>query len=384
MPTPQLAAEGVEAKPIKQAPHPLIHWLPPLLISLAVLFTFIHFSHAHPVGTYATETDFYHLFAPDAERLAAGQFPENDFQGPGYPALIAVVTMLTGDAFTAGKWVSIVSAALLVLLVYVLFARLFGQWVGVGAALLFPVGAQVPQFSISATTDINFLLLCFAALGLFTSTRLSATWRVALTAVVTSLAYVSRYNGLFLLVTFLFAIVLLNVFERAGKGRVLLASLFLLVFLAAASPWFVANAKHHGSPFYNVNYLNIATEFYPELVNGNVFQDGTRPLREKFHSFGDVLRYNPKRILTHYPANLYESFLNSIKTDLVVPWVGVLGVVGLALALWEKRRNKAVLTLLTAMGLYFLLMGLSHWETRYYFFLGVCYGGLPSTRWPPG
>ncbi|HYE72573.1 MAG TPA: glycosyltransferase family 39 protein, partial [Blastocatellia bacterium] len=343
-----------------------MQWLLPTLICLATFFTFAHFSKAHPIGTFATETDFYHLFAPDADRLSAGQFPQNDFQGPGYPALIALVTQLTGDTFIAGKWVSIISAAIISLLVFVLFARLFGYWIGIGAALLWAVAPEIPQFSIGATTDINFLVLCLAALCVFTSRRLPANWRVILTGIIVSLGYLSRYNGLFLLVTFLFAILALNIFERAWKDRAILAGLFIAAFLITASPWLYANYKHNGSPFYNANYLNIATEFYPELVNGNVFQDGTRPLREKFHSFGDVLLYNPKRIAMHYPANLYESFINSIKENLVAPIIGVLGLIGFALALWLKRENKAVLTMLTAFILYFLLMGLSHWEARYY------------------
>lgn len=359
----------------RKFPFP-IRWLLPAFISLATLLTCAYFSSKHPVGTYGTETDFYHLFAPDADRLAAGQFPENDFQGPGYPALIALVSRLTGDTFVAGKWVSIVSAALLVLLVYALFARLFGYWVGVGAALLFPVGPEILQFSISATTDIYFLLLCLAAFVVFVSRPLPAAWRMALAGIITSLAYLTRYNGLFLFVTLLFAILVLNACERAWKGRLLLATLFVAVFFATAAPWFYANYKHYGSPFYNANYLNMATAFYPELVNGNVFQDGTRPLREKFHSFGEVFFHDPWRIIKRYPLNLFENFVETFSARGVIKWLGALGVLGFFMALWRERKSKDVMTLLTALVMYFLLMGLNHWEARYYFFVGVGFTGL--------
>jgi hypothetical protein len=355
---------------------PAARWLLPALISLATFFTFAYFGQQHPIGTYSTETDFYHLFAPDADRLAAGQFPDNDFHPPGYAALIMLVTKLAGDTFTAGKWVSIISAALLPLFIFALFARLFGYWVGVGTAALFAVGPEIPQYAISATTDVYFLLLCVAALVVFTSERLPAAWRAALTGAVTSVAYLTRYNGLFLFAAFLFAIVALNAFGKTWRARLALAALFVAVFFAAASPWLYANYTHRGSPFYNVNYLNIATAFYPELVDGNVFQDGTRPLREKFHSFGDVLAYDPLRIVAQYPVNLFRSFLKTFDAKFVVLWLGVLGVVGFALALWQKRRSKPVLTLLAALVVYFLLMGLNHWEARYYFFIGVGFTGL--------
>jgi hypothetical protein len=355
---------------------PAARWLLPALISLAAFLTFAHFGRQHPVGTYSTETDFYHLFAPDADRLAAGQFPQNDFHPPGYAALIALASKITGDTFAAGKWVSIISAALLPLLIFTLFARLFGYWVGVGTAALFTVGPEIPQFAISATTDVYFLLLCVSALVVFTAARLPVAWRAALAGVLTSLAYLTRYNGLFLLGALLFAVVFLNVFEREWKGRLLLAAVFLAAFFVTASPWLYANYKHRGSPFYNVNYLNMATEFYPELTGGDVFQDGTRALRERFHSFGEVLAYDPARMAKHYPINLFESFVKTFNAKWVVMWLGVLGLLGFALALWRERRSKPVLTLLAALVFYFLMMGLNHWEARYYFFVGVGFTAL--------
>src|SRR5262245_26836473 len=82
---------------------------PIILISLIHFLTLVYLARQHPFGNYATETDFYHFYAPDAERLATGQFPQNTYQGPGYPATLALVAKLTGmsgDLFTVGKWMS--------------------------------------------------------------------------------------------------------------------------------------------------------------------------------------------------------------------------------------------------------------------------------------
>ena len=196
-----------------------------------------------------------------------------------------------------------------------------------------------------------------------------------LSAAVTGFAYLTRYNGLFLTATFLFGIIVLNLFGQAPRERLRLTAIFIGVFLLVSSPWFYANYKHRGSPLYNTNYLNIATEYYPELADENVFQEGTRKLNERFHSFGEVLRYDPGRILKHFPENLYESLEKSITKDLVSPWVGWLAVIGCVLALVE-RRSKTVILLLISGALYFLLLALTHWETRYYFYIMALYAGL--------
>jgi hypothetical protein len=350
----------------------------PLLLCALHFVLLVLLARQHPFGTYATETDFYHFFAPDAERLARGQFPTNTYQGPGYPAVLALLAKLTGssdDLFTVGKWLSVVGAVVCGWLVFRLFAQLFSYWVGLGAQVLAVASGEFPQFSISATTDVFFLVLCLATLVILTNERLPVRWRVGGAAVLTSLSYLTRYNGLFLLAVCLFGIVLLNLFDLDWRRRARLAGFFIGLFGLVALPWFIANGRQHGSPLYNTNYLNIATEFYPELVQGKVNQDATRALEERFHSFGDVLRYDPVRLLKGYPKNLAESLRSIVNTTLLNRWLAWAGLGGLLLALW-RQRSKGVMLLVLAGLLYLLLMGLNHWETRYYFFVMVLGAGL--------
>lgn len=358
-------------------------WLP-VIICLLHLCTLIYLARQHPFGNYATETDFYHYYAPDAERIAAGQFPQNTFQGPGYPAVIAVFGKLTGgDLFAAGKWLSVVCAVLCGWLLFVLFARLFGFWVGLGAQLVAIASGEFPQFSINAATDVFFLFVCLAVLVAFTSERLGVRWRVVLTGFLTGAAYVIRYNGLFLLAACLIGIVLLNLFEQSWRERIKSAALFIVMFVVAASPWLVANYRHHGSPVYNTNYLNIATEFYPELVAGETNQDATRALEKRFKSFGEVLGYDPARLFKQYPVNLYESLRESVTGNLVNQLVGLLALLGIGLS-FIGRKSKPAMLVLIAGGLYLLLMALNHWETRYYFFVMALYSGFAvfaAVRW---
>ncbi len=359
---------------------------PVILISLIQLFTLIYLARQHPFGNYATETDFYHFYAPDAERLAAGRFPENTYQGPGYPAAVALVAKLTGlggDLFTAGKWMSVVCAVICGLLVFVLFARLFGYWVGVGAQVIVIASGEFPQFSINAATDVFFLLLCLTVLVVFTNDRILPRQRVALAGVLSGVVYLTRYNGLFLLIVCLIGITLLDYFNRRWRERLILSAIFVALFLVSSAPWLIANYNRHGSPFYNTNYLNIATEFYPELVANKTNQDATRSLAERFHSFGDVIGYDPGRMISRYPANLYESIRSSFKTTLVNQWVAWMAWLGALIAL-GRRRSKNVTLVSIAGAFYLLLMALNHWETRYYFFVMVLYAGFAvfaATAW---
>jgi hypothetical protein len=198
---------------------------------------------------------------------------------------------------------------------------------------------------------------------------------MALAAVCSGLAYLTRYNGIFLPVVCLFAILVVNLFELARGERVRLAVLFLAIFLLTVSPWLYLNGRRYGSPLYNTNYLNMATQFYPELVAGKTNQDGTRLLETQFRSFGDVLRHNPAQVVKRYPLTVWQSLRFSLTEGLVSGAVGLVGLAGLLLALWF-RRTRRVMVLLVATVLYLLLMGLNHWETRYYFFWGVALSGF--------
>ncbi len=334
----------------------------------------------HPFGTYATETDFYHYYAPDAERLASGQFPANTFQGPGYPAAVMFAAKLTGrsnDLFTVGKWLSVLCAVACGWLIYRLFAQVFNQWVGLAAQGFAVVSAEFLPFSISATTDVFFLLLCLATLVILTNDRRQALTRSLLAGALAGAAYVTRYNGLFLLVTGLCGIVLLDLFLVSWRERMRYAVIFLGLFLFVASPWLIANARHTGSPFYNTNYLNIATEFFPELVKGKTNQDATRALAERFYSFGEVLRYDPVRLLKRYPANLWESLRNVVREGLLNASLAWLALIG-AVMVWFDQRARAALMLEIAGTFYLLLMALNHWETRYYFFVMALCAGLAA------
>jgi hypothetical protein len=56
-------------------------------------------------------------------------------------------------------------------------------------------------------------------------------------------------------------------------------------------------------------------------------------------------------------------------------YVAIPGLLGLLLVLWRRRTREVQLIILAGL-IYLLLMGLNHWETRYYLFWGVVLSGL--------
>ncbi len=134
-------------------------WLP-VSLALASFCIFLAVAAGRRIGTYSVETDFYGDYAPDAARLRAGEIPQNGYQGPGYPAILALVEGAVGEPFRAGRLISVASAATVGILAFALFRRLFGYWTGVGSQLLVLVSGIFPRLAVTASTDMLFLMLC--------------------------------------------------------------------------------------------------------------------------------------------------------------------------------------------------------------------------------
>jgi len=316
-------------------------------------------AHRHVVGAFS---DFYVYYAPDADLIARGEFPSNPFNPPGYPALLVLLSPLTGDHFTTAKWMSLLAAGLTGMLCFVLFHRLFGAGPALLAVPIVLLSEAFNRYSISAMTDIPFLCLCLVALLVVMKVRADAWHWAALAGIVCGAAYLMRYNGLFLLVPGLAA----AVWSGGSAGsRARLTALFLAAFALTAAPWWWLNYVHHGSPFYSRNYQDVALAL------------GLRATGRPFASLGDVVVSNPLRFARGYLRQVPYMLLQSLGSSLALLPVGPLAAVGMVLGL-VRRRTRPVMLVLAAWLSFLLLMSLTHWETRYFFFLLVCHAGFAA------
>ncbi len=315
--------------------------------------------HLHIVGVF---TDFYRFYAPDADRLALGEFPQNTNNPPGYPVLLFLASPLTGDRFTSGKWISLLAAGLTGVLAFYLHRRLFGAAVALLAVPIILLQEAFTGYSISAMTEIPFLCVCLGAMLAITDERRGGWQSAVLSGVLCGVAYLIRYNGVFLLVPGLLGVIWR---EGAAPSRAKLAAAYLGSFLLTVAPWWWLNYTQHGSPFYSTNYVDI--------VRALALTGEGRELT----SLTDAVLNDPGRFARNYVRHAGLVLYNTFGASLAVLPVGPLAALGILLSLARHRRRPVLLVLIGALS-FLLLMSLTHWDRRYYFFLLVCYSGFAA------
>ena len=283
-----------------------------IALSMGVLYVVVlaYPVHRHVVGAFS---DFYVRFAPDADRVAAGEFPRNTYNPPGYPTLLVLASPLTGDHFTTGKWMSLLAGGLTGALAFVLFRRLFGPGPALLAVPIILTSAVFATYAITAMTDVPFVLLCLVVMIAITSEGPHRLRTVILSGVLCGIAYLIRYNAVFLLVPGLAAALW---GERRWSSRATLGAAYLASFLVTVAPWLWMNYTHHGSPFYSTNYEDVARAF-----------GITRST--PFTSFADVLLHDPARFARRYASNLGYTFFQTLGAGLALLPVGPLAAIGI-------------------------------------------------------
>ncbi|UVT21231.1 MAG: glycosyltransferase family 39 protein [Nitrospira sp.] len=344
----------------------------PITVCLVYLVMALYVGRDYVVGSY-DNSDFYSMYAPDAKRIAKGEFPENTFNGPGYPLVLSAVTAITGDYFVSGKWIAAFSASLSGLAAYYLFRSLFGFRTAILAVIIMLVAGEYALYSIEPGTDLMFLLLCVTTMFTITCVTLGLWQKVILAGMLAGLATLTRYNGVFLPTTIVTGIVIFNCFGLPVLKRVQVAATHLVGFLVIISPWLWLNYVNRGTLLSSTNYLNMAVVFYGYQNSWEGFTQAGMV----FKSFGDVLFHDPKRFLLHYLANIAKSISGSLSGEFLLVPIGVVAVAAIPLAL-VKLRQREIWVFLLSLFLYLLLMSFNVWETRYYLYVLVCYVGLAS------
>jgi 4-amino-4-deoxy-L-arabinose transferase-like glycosyltransferase len=256
---------------------------------------------------------------------------------------------------------SLLAGGLTGTLAFVLFRRLFGPGPALLAVPIILTSAVFATYAITAMTDVPFVLVCLIVMIAITSEGPHRLRTVILCGVLCGVAYLIRYNAVFLLVPGLAAALW---YERRWSSRATLGAAYLASFLVTVAPWLWMNYTHHGSPFYSTNYEDVARAF-----------DITRST--PFTSLADVLLHDPARFARRYVTNLGYTFFQTLGAGLALLPVGPLAAIGIGLCLARNRRRPVLLVLLAALS-FLLVMSLTHWERRYFFFILVCYGGFAA------
>ncbi len=305
----------------------------------------------HIVGDYGVETDFYWSYVPQARHILEGTIPIEDFHGPIYPMVLALISLVTKDLFHAGVVLSTLAAAASLFLIFELLKKLFRSDIALVGTLIVAVNTTFVQYSYTAGTDMLFMALVTASTFFLLRTEQMQGLNIIISAIIAGIAYLTRYNGIFVAVAAPLAIILANPFQLAMRERFKTAALFLGAFLMTIAPWGIYCLVEKGSFLYNRNFLNIAYEMF---AKGKMPWDQYWSVEaQKFTSLTQVIFADPGLFVSTLVRNLFDHLLSDLGK--LLGWhVGAFSLFGIVLFIKEKPNARALA----------------------YFIVGVCFFGV--------
>lgn len=307
----------------------------------------IHMAY-FPVGDTGVETDFYGELVVAAQKLWQGDFSTANYpyKGPFYSFALILVHLLGTDWYLSGVLLNIICAVCSIFVLYRLLLRLFNRSVAVVTAVSVSLVSEFFVVAHKASSDMLFFLLCFLVITMLVLEKL--TWpRLAAAGVLSSFAFLTRYNGVFLPASALIVLLLINPERKALRRRLLTAVIYLAVFLAVCSPWFVKNYRETGILLKTRNLENIEQEFYGGDRSIYLPEGGFKSVRE-------VIFKDPVYFVTHYMTNIPSHFWQDMENTLGLA-AGILVILGLIrmLLIPPTRRHWAFFVF---SAVYFLIM----------------------------
>ncbi len=326
----------------------------------------------HVVGDYNVETDFFQSYVPMGKDILRGIWTIEEFRGPGYPMILALFGKFIGNFFTAGIVVSAVTASLTLFFTFEVLKKLFRVDLAFIVVLLTGFNLTFVQYAYTAGTDMTFNCFTAAAVYFLMKSERVSIVNLIIAALASALAYLTRYNGIFVLVAVPVVIIGFNIYDLPMKRRMFMSGLFLIGFFLFISPWGVYCLNEKGSFFYNKNYLNIAYEMF---AKGKVGWDQYWNVEStKYHSLGQVIFADPALFVSTIIGNLFEHLKNDLLK--LMGWeTGVFIVVG-AIGLWKNRPNRRQAAYFAFGALMFSVLLLVFYGERFSMFLIPVYGSF--------
>lgn len=362
-------------------PHLLGHrWAGYVLSGIyGILMLWISLKY-HVIGDYNVETDFFWGYVPEAKKILQGSILIEDFRGPGYPLLLALVGLLTRDYFHAGIVLSTLAAAATLFFIFEIIKRLFRVDLALLTTLLVATNLTFIQYSYTAGTDMLFTAFVTTAMFLLLAKEEQSWLFLSLAALFSAFAYLTRYNGVFIVPAAAALFFIANPFRQSPRERGKVMATFLGMFFLFIAPWGLYTLSEKGSFFYNKNYLNIAYEMF---AKGRIGWDQFWSVEaHKYTSLGQVVLNDPARFLQTIFGNVFDHLARD-GTQLLGWPIGLLSGIGLILFFRESRTRRQLAFLLYGT-CYFLVLLVVFYGERFSMFLLPLYASfaMKTLTWP--
>ena len=180
---------------------PPLRWSAPLswlvVAAAGAALLWIAFGH-HPIGDYATESDFYGGYV-DGARLWQQLRPDPvryAVAGPGYDAALGLLGFAVRDLFAAARLLSVLSALGVLVLWRSIVLRRGGADLALWTVAFLAANPLFGRYGSAATTDMFSIFLQAAALHAFLAG--GDRWAFARGGALAALATLTRYNAVYL------------------------------------------------------------------------------------------------------------------------------------------------------------------------------------------
>jgi 4-amino-4-deoxy-L-arabinose transferase-like glycosyltransferase len=325
----------------------------------------------HIVGDYMAETDFYGAYADGAKLIQQGIVQPHRYTviGPVYEVVLGLFGFLVPNLFLAAELLSTLSATAVLVLWFVLLRARGGTLLGLVAVAVMASNPHFLRYGYSATMDAFSLAVQAAAL-VFLLTR-GGTRAFAIAGVLSAIAFLTRYNAIYLLSAGLGAILLGG--TRAEKRRTA-ALAFTIGFFAPVVPW-VLFSLTHGERFALQLHHNIAYEVFAR-AKGMAWDDYQKFLQPQFHSLWDVIARDPAAVFSRMAINVFDHVKQDGQKLLGLP-VALAAIAGVVFAALDSSARR-LWPIALAWALLFLTLVPVFYSERYSLALLPMYAALAA------
>jgi 4-amino-4-deoxy-L-arabinose transferase-like glycosyltransferase len=327
-----------------------------VLFCIFIFILSLSIGYSHILGTFDVETDFYGSYAVQAKNILDGQPYTYQVNPPGYPILIILGYFLTGDLFTAGKILSSISTALLGIICYFIFKKLFTEQAAL-VSIIFLSIILIPYSFLAATDIVGAAFASIPILILITKDEIKSSGYLII-GITCGAAYLIRIDTIFVLLGTILSILFIlssnNWKRKLGK-----IGLLLIGFILITSPWFVYNWKLNGSPFATKAYEHIGYTLYEWKENEEIVEQ----ISEN-NSSPEVFFIEPVQLILNYLTKFPSRTELFVVKSFVFPCYLFLGG-GIFFFLKNLNRKRLAYFIIWLSG--FLLLGLINFNLRHYF-----------------